>query len=204
VRVSIGLNVALMCLLAVGAAVAVVFASTRLSYRVGMRFDWTSDGRFKIDPLAEGLLRKLERPIRARFAYGFDPEIGGRIVDAAGQPRQDVYVRHYRPVIESIATRVTTVLTEWSHLSDFFRIEIVDADQDPRRLSDWARETGRRPSEFLNKVVLQCGDDERTVPMTPRLMVVDWGYFPPDPRMPRVRAVAGGKSGMLRQQPLHH
>jgi hypothetical protein len=180
-RVSIGVNVVLICGLGVAAVVLVLALVQSLSYRFDLRADLTHDGRYTPSPAAEAVLRALDRDVEIRFAFGRDEDIQRRTLDLAGKPREDLYHAHYRPLVADAADRVRRVLEEWTNVSSRLAVEIVDADRAPQRLYEWAVERGKKPGELVNRVFLRRGEEERSVPLT-RFVGVDWGYFPPDPR----------------------
>ncbi len=187
-QVSIFMNVVVICALATLLAFVIVFVVGRISFNHSLRADLTRDHRFTIDPLAQSIVRKLPVPVSVTFVFGFDAEIKKRTLDLAGQPRENLLLEQYRPILLQVAGRVTTVLTEWSKLSENVRVDIVDAEMEPVRVKEVAERQHRPMSDLIrgmNQVVLRAGDRERTVPIN-RIARIQWGNFPPDPRWPAV------------------
>jgi hypothetical protein len=183
-RVSIFVNVVLICVLASLLAFALVWLVGRLAWSHDLRADLTRDDRFTVDPLAAKILRGLREPVHATFVYGIDDEIKRRVLDLSGQPRQQILDQHYRPLLMTAAARVTVVLTEWSRISEHFTFDVVYADFEPQRLGEVAARLGTTAPELargINQVVFRLGTRERVVPMG-RMFSIDWGFFPPDPR----------------------
>ena len=96
-RLSIFLNVVVICALATLLAFAVIWLVGRLSWKHDLRVDLTRDARFTVDPFAEKVVRGLKEPVRATFVYGIDDEIRGRALDLARRPREDILTNYYRP-----------------------------------------------------------------------------------------------------------
>jgi ABC-type uncharacterized transport system len=185
-RLSIFLNVVVICALATLLAFAVIWLVGRLSWKHDLRVDLTRDARFTVDPFAEKVVRGLKEPVRATFVYGIDDEIRGRALDLAKRPREDILTTYYRPVLLKAAARVQVILGEWAKLSENFTVDTIDADMTPHLLAEVAARQGKTARDLvrgINQVVFEMGPRTRRVPMG-RMFVIDWGFFPPDPRAP--------------------
>ena len=89
-RLSIFVNVVLICLLGAVLAFAVIWLCGRLAWKYDLRLDLSGDERFTIDPLAVSILRDLKEPVHVTFVYGIDDELKQRALDLARRPRADV------------------------------------------------------------------------------------------------------------------
>jgi hypothetical protein len=182
-RVSIFVNVVLICALATLLALAVIWLVGRLAWRHDLRLDLTRDARFTVDPMAASVLRGLSVPVHATFVYGIDQEIRVRALDLAGQPREQILDQYYRPVLLRAASQVQVILAEWSKLSELFTFDSIDADAEPQRMTDVAQRYGRNASDLargINQVVFDMGSRRRSVPMG-RMFTINWGRFDPRP-----------------------
>jgi hypothetical protein len=182
-RVSIFVNVVLICMLATLLAFAIIWLVARLSWSHDLRADLTRDARFSIDPLATSVLRGLKEPVHVTFVYGIDDEIRRRALDLSRQPRENILAAYYRPVLHRAAARVQTVLREWSKTSEHLTVDIIDADQEPQRMADAAQRRGKTAGDLargINQVVIEMGSRRRSVPMG-RMFTIDWGFFSPYP-----------------------
>lgn len=185
-RVTIFVNVVLICALGVLLALATIWLVGRLSWKRDVRLDLTKDARFSVDPLGEAVVRGLREPVRATLVFGIDDEIRKRAVDVYGQPRADVLERLYRPLLLKAVSRVQKVMLEWTKMSEQFTFEGVDADVEPYRMNEVALRSGKTVNDLvrgMNQVVFEMGTRKRSVPMG-RMFPIDWGYIAPDPRAP--------------------
>ncbi|HYC77306.1 MAG TPA: Gldg family protein, partial [Planctomycetota bacterium] len=182
-RFGIGVNVVLICALAAALVALLLALTARAAYRFDLRADLTRSAKFTLDPASEETLRGIERDVEIRFAFGRDEDIRRRTVDATGQPRDQIYLAHYRPLVEEIAHRVRTTLAEWRAVTPRVSVEVVDADQNPRRLNEWATERGRRQDDLVNRIWMRSGDAERVVALD-QVVGVEWGHFPRNPAEP--------------------
>ncbi len=184
-RFAILINVVLICVL--GAAVAAGFVTlvADLSYRIPLRKDITSGGRFSLDPAAANVVDSIKEPVRVTLVVGIDQDRKSRVQDLSGTPRMDVYDRHYRPILLEFMVRAGTVLEEWSRRNANIRIDVIEKDADLARLKIAADFHGKPADEMVNKVIFRCGSRERVVPID-WLARTEWGFFPPDPRRPAV------------------
>jgi hypothetical protein len=191
-RWSIAVNVAVICGLGVLGAVLILAVVQALSYKFDLRADLTADARYTPSEASIGVLRSLDKDVQIRFAFGRDEEIIRRTLDLADRPDERIYWTHYRHLVQEIARRVETTLNEWTTLSRRVIVETADADQNPQRVQNWAFERQRKPGEMVNRIWFRSGDEERVVTFS-RLVGVDWGMFPKDPRVPPAPPRLDGK-----------
>lgn len=184
-RFAIFINVVLICVLGAGVAAGIVALVDDISYRIPLRTDLTSGGRFSLDPSAAAVVDSIKEPLRVTLAVGLDQDRKARVQDLNGAPRMDIYGKHYIPILHEFMVRTGAVLEEWSRRNSHIRIDIIDKDADLaglRLASDFHGKTG---DDLVNKVTFRCGLRERVVPID-WLARTEWGFFPPDPRRPAV------------------
>jgi hypothetical protein len=187
-RAGIFVNVVLICLLGLAAAIGAVALVRRLSWRHDLRFDVTRDARYELDPLVKNLLRGLDGPLEILFAWGYDREIQNRVLDGQGLPRSDLLEAFYDPILREASVRVLQVLHEWSRTTGHVSYRSFRVDDNPQRLADTARELGRPPEDLVNQVIMTRSGRRRAVPLRRMMQDMEWGYFPASP-------------GPLRQEP---
>lgn len=178
-RLSILLNVVLICILGAGLAIALVLLVERAAWRNDLRVDLTADARYTLDDEALRLLRRIDTPLEVYGFTGLDAGMRARVMAPDGSVNHALAERKLMPLVEEIWRRVDRVLIEWQRTNpnvSYERVQVDFARGNPRRYAELVRELERGKRDLRNRIVMRYQGRYLEVPLD-RVTDVEWGLY---------------------------